>query len=656
MAPVTGPIFITQAPNGAAIVSYPRGRRAATMVAALSVAALSVAACTSAGLGTAAPSRPHLFSRLDPLAARTQAPASATVVLPQTSADRLAAGLAQQLFRSAPVVVVGVDTPIAVTAAAAEARRIYAPLLLTAPVGSTSPRPAATRPAAARSGAAPAAASAHPVPGVRPAPAAPPGPQPAPPSASHPAAPPPTAGPATASLSTAPPPTAGPATASLSTAPPTNTGYSAPPLPPSQVPIPTGAITPALRTEIRALHPRDVLAVGLPAGELAAELPGIRVVGAVGALPATTAPPQLSHVALLVPASGPAAAATAPPETPPAAAPVTPATTATTAMTVTAQVAGAVTVPVHGDDPRGDPTAITALAAIKPTRVLAAGAGFGSASQLAYRVAVAATGVQLPGGGQVVFPGHRLVALYGNPESPGLGALGEQDLPASIARARQMAAPYQALSSVPVVPAFEIIATVALSSPGPEGTYSAVTSLATLRPWVEQATAAGFYVILDLQPGRASLLDQAKLYEPLLAMPNVGLALDAEWKLQPGQLPLQQIGSVSITEVNSVVHWLAGLTAELHLPQKVLVLHQFRLSMIQDEQDLDIHNDDLAIVVHMDGQGTQEVKQETWDTITAAAPHGVFFGWKNFLVKDHPMLSPQGTMSKIPVPVMISYQ
>jgi len=656
VAPVTGPIFITQAPNGAAIVSYPRGRRAATMVAALSVAALSVAACTSAGLGTAAPSRPHLFSRLDPLAARTQAPASATVVLPQTSADRLAAGLAQQLFRSAPVVVVGVDTPIAVTAAAAEARRIYAPLLLTAPVGSTSPRPAATRPAAARSGAAPAAASAHPVPGVRPAPAAPPGPQPAPPSASHPAAPPPTAGPATASLSTAPPPTAGPATASLSTAPPTNTGYSAPPLPPSQVPIPTGAITPALRTEIRALHPRDVLAVGLPAGELAAELPGIRVVGAVGALPATTAPPQLSHVALLVPASGPAAAATAPPETPPAAAPVTPATTATTAMTVTAQVAGAVTVPVHGDDPRGDPTAITALAAIKPTRVLAAGAGFGSASQLAYRVAVAATGVQLPGGGQLVFPGHRLVALYGNPESPGLGALGEQDLPASIARARQMAAPYQALSSVPVVPAFEIIATVALSSPGPEGTYSAVTSLATLRPWVEQATAAGFYVILDLQPGRASLLDQAKLYEPLLAMPNVGLALDAEWKLQPGQLPLQQIGSVSITEVNSVVHWLAGLTAELHLPQKVLVLHQFRLSMIQDEQDLDIHNDDLAIVVHMDGQGTQEVKQETWDTITAAAPHGVFFGWKNFLVKDHPMLSPQGTMSKVPVPVMISYQ
>ena len=624
-------------------MSYPRRRHALTMVAALSMAALSVAACTSARSVTAgASSRPHPLSRRDPLAARTQAPASATAVLPQTSADGLAAGVAQQLFRSAPVVVVSADTPIAVTAAAAEARRIYAPLLLTAPLDSTGPRPGwPPAPAAGtRSPAAPAAASAHPVPSVPPGPAAPPGSQPAPP----------------ASQQAAPRPTAAPATASFSAAPPAGTGSSAPALPPSQVPIPARAITPALRAGIRALRPRDVLAVGLPATELAAELPGIRVVGTLGALPVTMAPPQLSHVALLVPASGQAAAATAPPGTPPAAAPVTPATTATTAMTATAQVAGAVTVPVRGDDPRGDPAAITALAAIRPTRVLAAGAGFGPASQLAYRVAVAATGVQLPGGGQLVFPGHRLVALYGNPESPGLGALGEQDLPASIARARQMAAPYQALSSVPVVPAFEIIATVALSSPGPEGTYSAVTSLAALRPWVEQATAAGFYVILDLQPGRASLLDQAKLYEPLLAMPNVGLALDAEWKLQPGQLPLQQIGSVSITEVNSVVHWLGGLTAELHLPQKVLVLHQFRLSMIQDEQYLDTHNEDLAIIVHMDGQGTQEVKQETWDTITAAAPRGVFFGWKNFFVKDHPMLSPPGTMSKVPAPVMISYQ
>jgi hypothetical protein len=180
--------------------------------------------------------------------------------------------------------------------------------------------------------------------------------------------------------------------------------------------------------------------------------------------------------------------------------------------------------------------------------------------------------------------------------------------------------------------------------------------VASLRPWVRLANKDGLYVILDLQPGRANLLTQAKLYKSLLKLPDVGLALDPEWKLQPGQLPLQQIGSVKISEINSVVTWLAALTARYRLPQKLLVIHQFRLSMIQGESRLDTHHSDLAIVIHMDGQGTPADKQQTWDAITAAAPRGVFFGWKNFFVKDHPMLDPVETMDHYPQPVMISYQ
>ena len=393
-------------------------------------------------------------------------------------------------------------------------------------------------------------------------------------------------------------------------------------------------VTSAWRTEIEKLHPRAVLAVGLSARALAARLPGIRVVTGRAVLPATTAPPQLSRVAVLVRADRSAA---------------------TMAVTVTAQVAGGTVIPVNGDDPRADPAAVSALWAAQPREVLAVGSGFGPA-WLASRVAVAMTGVQLPGGGQVLFPGRRLAALYGHPGAPALGVLGGQGLAASIARARQVAAPYRALSDVPVVPAFEIIATVAQASPGPDGSYSYQSSVASLRPWVRRATAAGFYVVLDLQPGRADLLGQAKRYEPLLRLPSVGLALDAEWKLQPGQLPLRQIGSVGISEVNSVVSWLATLTAEHHLPQKLLVLHQFRLSMIRGERDLDTSHDDLAILIHMDGQGTPAMKQQTWNAVTAAAPPGVFFGWKNFYVKDHPTLSPRQTMAKTPKPVMISYQ
>ena len=257
---------------------------------------------------------------------------------------------------------------------------------------------------------------------------------------------------------------------------------------------------------------------------------------------------------------------------------------------------------------------------------------------------------------QILFPGRLLVALYGHPDAPALGALGQQGLTASIARARKVAAAYRTLSPVPVIPALEIIATVAEARPGMDGNYSYQSDVAFLRPWVRRAAAAGMYVILDLQPGRASLLAQAKEYRSLLKLPDVGLALDSEWKLAPGQLPLHQIGSVSVSEVNSVASWLAGLTARYRLPQKLLVLHQFRLSMIRGEHELDTRHEDLAILIHMDGQGTPGDKLQTWQAVTAAAPAGVSFGWKNFYVKDHPMMSPWQTMARTPRLSMISYQ
>ena len=398
-----------------------------------------------------------------------------------------------------------------------------------------------------------------------------------------------------------------------------------------------------LVAEIKDLNPRAVLAVRVAAGRLAARLPGIRVITRAALLPKTGAAAPLRRVAVLVRRTAGTGAGTAGAVT-------------TGALTTMARVAGATVVTVGGYDPRADPAAIRALAKARPREVVAIGAGFGPASTLAARVAVAATGTQLPGGGQVLFPEHRIVALYGNPTTPYLGVLGKQDLPASITRAERAGAMYRPLSRMPVVPAFEIIATVAQGSPGPDGTYSYETPLSMLAPWVQRATAAGLYVILDLQPGRAGLLTQAKLYQSLLEEPDVGLALDAEWKLQPGQLPLRQIGSVSIGEVNSVVRWLAALTARHHLPQKLLVLHQFRLSMIADERDLDTSHDDLAIVIHMDGQGTPAMKLQTWDAVTAAAPPGVFFGWKDFTVKDHPMLTPSQTLANTPAPVMVSYQ
>ena len=259
-------------------------------------------------------------------------------------------------------------------------------------------------------------------------------------------------------------------------------------------------------------------------------------------------------------------------------------------------------------DPRGSADVVTALAQDHPGTVVALGADFAGVQGLDWKLRTAAGGAQLPGGGQLLFPQHMMVALYGTPGTGALGVLGEQGLEASIQRARDTAAPYQRLVDATVVPAFEIIATVASGAAGPDGNYSSESDVETLRPWVEAAGEAGLYVVLDLQPGRTDFLTQARLYQPLLELPHVGLALDPEWRLRPDQVHLTQIGQVGIDEVNQVVTWLADLTRDNALPQKLLVLHQFQVRMIVDRERLDTSREELAIVVHVDWQGPQPMK------------------------------------------------
>ncbi len=261
-----------------------------------------------------------------------------------------------------------------------------------------------------------------------------------------------------------------------------------------------------------------------------------------------------------------------------------------------------------------------------------------------------------PNGGRQLFPHYRLVALYGVPGTPVLGALGAQPESATLARVKRLAVEYQPLMGEHALPTLEIIATVASAYPEPDNSYSYAISQKTVANWVAAARSAGVYIVLDLQPGRTDFLAQAKRLQPLLEEPNVGLALDPEWRLKPNQVPLEQIGSVSISEVNSVAGWLANLTKEHHLPQKLLLLHQFRLDMLPQREALDTSHPELAYAVQMDGQGSQASKIDTWHTILAQSPQGVHFGWKNFYKKDSPVRSPKATMALSPQPWYVSYQ
>lgn len=324
----------------------------------------------------------------------------------------------------------------------------------------------------------------------------------------------------------------------------------------------------------------------------------------------------------------------------------------------TAEAAGAhvVAMPDGVTDPAAAPDVVSALHDRAEHPTVLVGTAFGDLPDPQWTIRAAESGWQLPHGGQRPFDGHRYVALYGAPGAPVLGVLGEQDPAATVRRAEGMAKEYDGLGDEPVTPAMEVIATVAAGDAGPDGDYSTELPASTLEPYVDAATDAGMPVILDLQPGRSDFLSQAKRYESLLAKPNVWLALDPEWRLTADQVPLEQIGSVSAFEVNEVSSWLADLVRSKGLPPKAFVLHQFRLSMIQDRSSLASHPE-LDVLIHVDGQGSQPDKQATWKALHQGAPEGVHWGWKNFFDEDAPMLSPEQTMANVqPTPSLITYQ
>lgn len=325
----------------------------------------------------------------------------------------------------------------------------------------------------------------------------------------------------------------------------------------------------------------------------------------------------------------------------------------------TARAAGATVQPMPPgvSDLNASGEVVTALRRSTGMATMLLGTAFAGRPDLNWSVRAARAGWQYPGGGQRAFNDRLFIALYGAPGSGVLGVLGQQDVPKTVARAKALAEDYANLTTKTVVPTLEVITTVAAAQAGSGGDYSIEQSTSVIEPYIDAAAKAGMPVVLDLQPGRSDFLTQAKRYQQLLEKPNVGLALDPEWRLTANEVPLVQIGSVSADEVNRTSAWLAGLVKTQGLPPKLFVLHQFRFDMLANRGDIVVDRPQLDTLIHVDGQGTQPAKQDTWNALHHNAPNGVGWGWKNFTKMDRPMLTPKQTIDQVkPIPDLITYQ
>ena len=293
---------------------------------------------------------------------------------------------------------------------------------------------------------------------------------------------------------------------------------------------------------------------------------------------------------------------------------------------------------------------------VEGKKALALGQQFGSTERFQAAIDLAKNG-ELPGGGGLVFPGRRMIATYGHPSGPALGQMGEQPPAEAVGVVQEWVRQYQEHTDEKIIPAFEVIATVASAAPGDDGNFTNESDPEELIPYIDAITEAGGYAVIDLQPGLTTFKEQALIYEDLLKRPNVGLALDAEWKLQPGQQPAAQVGSASAAEINEATEWLANLTRENNLPQKALIIHQFQLAMLPDRENIDTTAPELSFILHADGHGTPEQKFDTWNVMRENLQPQFFMAWKNFIDEDIPMFTPEQTYNTVnPRPWFVSYQ
>jgi hypothetical protein len=260
---------------------------------------------------------------------------------------------------------------------------------------------------------------------------------------------------------------------------------------------------------------------------------------------------------------------------------------------------------------------------------------------------------QLPRGGRDLLPEHRLVGFYGAPQSEELGALGVGEPPEAGRRLVEQARAYR--GDRPVLPVFELLATIAAADPGPDGLHRIRQPHSTIRSYLREARRRRGLLLLDVQPGRAEFADEIERLRRYLRQPDVGLALDPEWNVGPDEVPGAVIGSVDASTVNEISADLARMVERYDLPEKLFVVHQFTADMIANRGALESRAG-LATVLNVDGFGDQANKVAKYRALRPSRTGSLYSGFKLFYSEDTGLMDPGRVMRLSPTPGLIIYE
>lgn len=320
-------------------------------------------------------------------------------------------------------------------------------------------------------------------------------------------------------------------------------------------------------------------------------------------------------------------------------------------------------VPAGSQDP---PEAAASRSPVPDASSPAATAGSRSATPSAGGSPSATTGarttpsprpITLPRGGTEVFPRYRLVGYAGLTGASTLGRLGTGDLDQRLAELEERAKPY-GTGGREVLPVAEVITTIVQAAPGRDGRYRSRLSDAQLKRYLTAVRQRKGLLLLAIQPGRSDFLTEVQAYEKWLKQPDVGVALDPEWAMGPGQRPGRVFGHTTGKELTTVADYLADLVEEHHLPEKVMVVHELAPRIIRSESGWKKRAGVVAIK-SVDGIGTRADKEATYRAVWKGTPSFVEPGFKLFYDEDRDhgtLMSPKQVLALKPRPAYVMYE
>jgi hypothetical protein len=249
-----------------------------------------------------------------------------------------------------------------------------------------------------------------------------------------------------------------------------------------------------------------------------------------------------------------------------------------------------------------------------------------------------------------LFPQKRVVALYGAPQM-GATIVGRKSIRAAKRRLRKQARGYED-EGRPVVPGFDLVATIATADRGRGGKYRDRQSNAVIERYLEAARALDGRLILDIQPGRSTFIREARAVEEWLALPGVDLALDPEWNVGRNGIPGRNPGSVGAKALNRVSGYMDHLIKQENIPQKALLVHQFRKGSVRRRRRVE-QRDKVDVTLNFDGIGRRSAKVRGYRRLTR---EGLFSGFSLFYRLDKSLMSPNQVTRLEPSPDFVLYQ